>query len=225
MKPWTEWIINVKIPFTSESNKLPMICLSERLVVWIRKTPGSRGALSPPPWVIESCTILTLWWLREHEPDWSPESGSLRSVAGPHSNHILCDLCHRAESWLITVFTWTSRCWELLWSDCTVFLYHFIFPPLMSSSVTFTFIFWLLEKVKSDFQKTPLFTFYLNMLLPTDIFAAWFISFWQVMMPCFHRKFHTFIHIHCVYPFSCGWMISFLICLCFPKMYRKSFSL
>lgn len=48
MQPWTEWIINVKISF-SESNKLPMICLSERLVAWIRETPGSRGTLSSPP--------------------------------------------------------------------------------------------------------------------------------------------------------------------------------
>lgn len=95
MKPWTEWIINVKISFSNESNKLPMICLSERLVAWIRETPGSCGALISPPWVIESCTVLTLWswWLREPEPDRSPESGSSGSATGPQNKPILCDLC------------------------------------------------------------------------------------------------------------------------------------
>lgn len=95
MAVWTEWIINVKIFFSAESNKLPMIWLSERLVGWIRETLGSHGAMSSPPWVIDSCTVSTFWswWLREPGPDWSPESGSSGWVAGPHSKPIQGDLC------------------------------------------------------------------------------------------------------------------------------------
>ena len=59
MQPRTEWIINVKISFPTESNKLPMIWLSERLVGRIRETPGSRGGMSSLPRVIDSCAVST----------------------------------------------------------------------------------------------------------------------------------------------------------------------
>lgn len=39
-----EWIINVKICFSTELNKLSMIWLSERLLAWVREADGSRGA-------------------------------------------------------------------------------------------------------------------------------------------------------------------------------------
>lgn len=74
----TEWIINVKICFSTEVNKLSMIRLSERLLAWIRKANGSRGAGNSPR-VIDSWMLLTVGslWLRKPGPEWSPESGSL----------------------------------------------------------------------------------------------------------------------------------------------------
>lgn len=135
MQPWTEWIINVKISFSAESNKLPMIWLSERLVAWIRKTPRSRGAISSPPWVIDSCTVLTFWWwwLREPEPDWSPDSASLEWATGPHSKPILGDLCPEHGvvvdpqlsdlEILIAVLMWNSGCWEKGSLDCCFFCF------------------------------------------------------------------------------------------------------
>lgn len=156
MQLWTEWIINVKISFSTQSNKLPMIWLSERLVAWIRETPGSHGAMSSPPWVIDSSTLSTFWswWLREPGPDWSPESGSSRWVTGPHSKPILCDLCpqHRAVvNPHLSDLENTDRCidvdaesyWRADWTDVPSA------PLLLPSAVflTLSVSIWLLQGI------------------------------------------------------------------------------
>lgn len=127
MQPRTEWIINVKISFPTESNKLPMIWLSERLVGRIRETPGSRGGMSSPPRVIDSCAVSTFLVVvikgarARHGARSLAPSGR---VTGPHRKPILGDLCpeHRAVVnppssviWkiLIALLMRNSGCWEL----------------------------------------------------------------------------------------------------------------
>lgn len=195
MQPWTDWIINVKITFSTESNKLPMIWLSERFVARIRETPGSRGAMSYPPWVIDSCTVLTFWsWcLREPGPVWSTESVSSGWVPGPHSELILGDLCpeHRAVvnpqlsdlEILIAVLMWNSGCWELLkgWLEWCFLLFLFCF------------------------------------LLPLSLLCLVcpvFLS--HITFGPFYCPFYTFSAIQHVYSFSYGGMFLFLKYSCIP---------
>lgn len=126
MQPRTEWIINVKISFSTESNKLPMIWLSERLVVWIRETRGCR-ALSSPPQVIDSCAVLTFWWwwLRELGPDLSTDSGGWDLTASLS----LVALAQSTGSWLTHIsviwkYWWLYWCgWVDTWNWSSVFAF------------------------------------------------------------------------------------------------------
>lgn len=149
-----------------------MIWLSERLVVWIRKTSRSHGAKSSHPWVIDLCTVLTFWswWLRKPGPVWSPESGSSGWLSGPHSKLILGDPCpeHRAVvnsqlgdlEILIVILMWNSRCWERLNAQLSfslLFLYYFIvLLPCIFLFLSLAFMKWRLEKQSVCAENTML---------------------------------------------------------------------
>lgn len=118
MQPRTEWIINVKISFPTESNKLPMIWLSERLVGRIRETPGSRGGMSSPPRVIDSCAVSTFLVVvikgarARHGARSLAPSGR---VTGPHRKPILGDLCPEHRAVVNPPAQWSGKYWSLYW--------------------------------------------------------------------------------------------------------------
>lgn len=67
MPPRTECIINGKICFSTELNKLPMIWLSERWLAWIREANGSHGGRYSPT-AVDSWTLSTVGWLWWRKP-------------------------------------------------------------------------------------------------------------------------------------------------------------
>lgn len=132
MQPRTKWVLNVKIYFSSEFNKLPLIWLSEWLVVWLSETTGLRVTRSSLC-LIDSWFVLTFvfLWLR---PDWSPESGSLGWVTVPHSKghqppEQLSDLlntdhCIDVEQWMLSTTQWRAA-WDFFSFGCLVCLDRF----------------------------------------------------------------------------------------------------